>query len=80
MDHDYDKPVENSLEAAIPLRPELFARDLYAIEIYFREEGHSEFVYDEELDIFRFPEDGRFAFCKEFADWERMWQRGYMVF
>ncbi len=80
MEHDHDKPVEHLLEAATPLRPELFARDLYAIEVYFREEGHSEFVYDEELDIFRFPEDGRFAFCKEFADWERMWQRGYMVF
>ena len=27
-------------------------------------------VYEvEELDIFRFPEDGRFAFCCEFADW-----------
>jgi hypothetical protein len=80
MDHPNDKAVEHLLEAVIRLRPELFARDLYDIEVYFREEGHSEFVYDEELDIFRFPEDGRFAFCKEFADWERMWQRGYMVF
>jgi hypothetical protein len=48
--------------------------------MYFREEGHSEFVYDKELDIFRFPDDGRFAFCKEFADWERLWQRGYLAF
>jgi hypothetical protein len=62
------------------LPPELLARDMYEIEMYFREEGHSEFVYDEELDIFRFPEDGRFAFCKEVADWERLWQRGYLTF
>ena len=80
MEHDHDKPVEHLLEAAIPLRPEFFARDLYAIEVYFREEGHSEFVYDEELDIFRFPEDGRFAFCCEFADWERLQERGYLDF
>jgi hypothetical protein len=53
---------------------------LYEVEMYFRENGCSDFEYDEELDVFRFPEDGRFAFCKEFADWERMWQRGYMVF
>jgi hypothetical protein len=33
MDHDHDKPVEHPLEVAIPLRPELFARDLYAIEV-----------------------------------------------
>ncbi len=80
MDQDRDKPVEHLLEAAIPLRPELFARDLHAIEVYFREEGHSEFVYDEGLDVFRFPEDGRFAFCKEFADWERLQERRYLEF
>jgi hypothetical protein len=71
--HDDNTPAEQ-------LRPELIGRDLYDIEMYFREEGHSEFVYDEELDVFRFPEDGRFAFCKEFADWERLWQRGYLTF
>jgi hypothetical protein len=45
-----------------------------------REEGHSVFIYDEELDVFRFPEDGHFAFCKEFADWERLRERGYLDF
>ncbi len=75
MDHD-----AHDNKAAEHLRPELIGRDLYDIEMYFREEGHSEFVYDEELDIFRFPEDGRFAFCKEFADGERLWQRGYLHF
>lgn len=62
------------------LRPELIGSDLYAIEMYFRQGGHSEFVYDEDLDIFRFPEDGRFAFCCEFADWERLQERGYLDF
>lgn len=74
MDHHDD----NTL--AQHLRPELIGRDLYDIEMYFREEGHSEFVYDEELDVFCFPEDGRFAFCKEFADWERLRERGYLTF
>ena len=74
MDHAHDN------KAAEHLRPELIGRDLYDIEMYFREEGHSEFVYDEELDIFRFPEDGRFAFCKEFADWERLQERRYLEF
>jgi len=30
--------------------------------------------------VFRFPEDGRFVFCKEFADWERLQERGYLDF
>jgi hypothetical protein len=42
-------------------------------------EGGSEFVYDKELDVFRF-EDGRFAFCQEFADWELLGERGYFDF
>jgi hypothetical protein len=75
MDNAHD---ENTL--AEELLPELIGRDLYDIEMYFREEGHSEFVYDEELDIFRFPEDRRFAFCKEFADWELLRERGYLTF
>ncbi len=74
MDHHDDNTLAEHLS------PELIGRDLYDIEMHFREEGHSEFVYDEELDIFRFPEDGRFAFCKEFADWKRLWQRGYLTF
>ena len=36
---------------------------LYEFEMALREEGEiSDFVYDEEEDLFRFPEDGRFAF------------------
>ena len=56
----------------------LVAGDLCDIEAYFRSKGGSEFVYDEELDVFRFPEDGRFAFCKEFADWKLLRERGYL--
>jgi hypothetical protein len=33
------------------------------------EEGEiPDFVYDEEQDLFRFPQDGRFAFSREWAD------------
>jgi hypothetical protein len=53
---------------------------LYDVEMYFSENGCSDFEYDEELDVFRFPEDGRFAFCDEFADWELLRERGYLVF
>ena len=41
-------------------------------------QGFSEFAYDEELDVFRFPKDGRFAFCEEFADWDLLKERGYL--
>ena len=44
------------------------------------ETGEAVFMYDEKLDIFCFPEDGRFAFCDEFADWQRLWERGYLDF
>ena len=54
--------------------------ELYALEMYHRETGTPEFFYDEELDVFRFPQDGRFAFCEEFADWKRLRERGYIVF
>ena len=53
---------------------------LYAIEMYRREIGAPEFLYDEQLDVFRFPEDGRFAFCEEFADWKRLREREYILF
>ena len=56
----------------------LSAEDLWVLETYL--EGGSEFAYDEELDVFRFPEDGRFAFCREFADWRRLRERGYLDF
>jgi hypothetical protein len=39
--------------------------------------GSSEFIYDEELDVFRFP-DGRFVFGKEHADWELLREHGYL--
>ena len=42
------------------------------------EEGDtSDFIYDEEEDLFRFPEDGRFAFSREWADMELLQERGY---
>jgi hypothetical protein len=53
---------------------------LCTVEMYFLKRGCSEFEYDEELDVFRFPEDGRFAFCWEFADWALLWERGYRLF
>jgi hypothetical protein len=55
------------------------AKDLYDVEMYFSKKGGSEFVYDEELDVFRF-EDGRFAFCQDFADWGLLRERGYLDF
>jgi hypothetical protein len=74
MSHDDDKPAEQLPEAVMHLG----ARDLFDIEMYFRQEGTSEFVYNEKLDIFCFPEDGRFAFCEDFADWKRLRERGYL--
>ena len=56
------------------------ARNLYRIEMNHRETGTSEFVYDATLDVFRFPEDGRFAFCDEFADWPLLREREYVAF
>ena len=58
----------------------LSAEDLWQLETWFGGGGGSEFVYDGELDVFRFPEDGRFAFCREFADWRRLRERGYLDF
>jgi hypothetical protein len=42
----------------------------------FREEGVSDFVYDEEKDLFRFK-DGRFAFSRTHADTRLLQERGY---
>ena len=53
----------------LKVRCALSVEDLWDVETYFRKKkGGSEFVYDEGLDLFRFSEDGRFAFCREFAD------------
>src|SRR5215216_6310265 len=52
------------------------ANALYEFEMLLREEGISDFVCDEEQDLFRFP-DGRFAFSNEWADVELLQERGY---
>jgi hypothetical protein len=75
MAHNDDIAAERLRPAAVRFR----VQDLYDLETYFRKRGGSEFVYDEELDVFRF-EDGRFAFCQEFADWELLGERGYFDF
>ena len=49
---------------------------LYEFEMALREEGLSDFVYDEENDLFRFP-DGRFAFSREWSDVKPLRERGY---
>ena len=54
------------------------AQALYRFEKMLRAEGEiSDFVYDEEQDLFRFPEDGRFAFSKEYANVKLLEERGY---
>ena len=53
------------------------AESLYELEMVFRAEGESDLLYDEEHDLFRFVEDGRFAFSKEWADVKLLEQRGY---
>jgi hypothetical protein len=54
------------------------AAALYRFEMALRKEGAiSDFVYDEEQDLFRFPEDGRFAFSRERADVKLLEERGY---
>src|SRR5215213_11984279 len=72
--------LENQELEMAELRSDLSARDLQEVEDYFRKQGVSEFIYDEPIDVFRFPEDGRFAFCDAFADWERLQERGYLHF
>jgi hypothetical protein len=72
---DHDKPADlykNTLA--------LLAEDLCDVETYFREKGCSEFEYDAELDVFRFAEDGRFAFCRDFANWQLLEERGYLEY
>jgi len=53
------------------------AAALYDLEMTLRQEGVSDFVYDEEHDLFRLPEDGRIAFSKEWVDGLLLQQRGY---
>jgi hypothetical protein len=42
----------------------------------FREEGLSDFIYDEEKDLFRFK-DGHFAFSRTHVDVKLLEERGY---
>jgi hypothetical protein len=49
---------------------------LYEFEMALCEGGISAFVYDEENDLFRFP-DGRFAFSREWSDVKLLQERGY---
>jgi hypothetical protein len=54
------------------------AQALYSFEMALREEGEiQDFVYDAEQDLFRFAEDGMFAFSREWADVELLQERGY---
>jgi hypothetical protein len=75
MDHRNEKPAAPS-EAPANLR----AKDLFDFETWAWEKGVCEFEYDEYLGIFRFYEDGRFAFSREFADWRLLKERRYIDF
>jgi hypothetical protein len=52
------------------------AKSLYEMEMLFRKDGSSGFVYDEERDLFRFK-DGRFAFSRTYANTSLLEERGY---
>jgi hypothetical protein len=56
------------------------ARIRYEIETAFREEGlgNPALIYDEENDLFRFAEDGVFAFSVEHANWGELRRRGWL--
>ena len=73
MDHDKSADLDRD---TLNLR----AEDLCDVETYFRDKGCSEFEYDAELDVFRFAEDGRFAFCRDFANWQLLEERGYLEY
>jgi hypothetical protein len=73
MDHDKSADLDRD-------KLDLRAEDLCDVETYFREKGCSEFEYDAELDVFRFAEDGRFAFCRDFANWQLLEERGYLEY
>ena len=53
------------------------AQALYEFETALHEQGYPDFVYNEGQDLFRFPEDGRFAFSREWADVMLLQKRGY---
>ncbi len=71
----------NSQERPEPsgqLRRRREAEALYKFEMILREMGLSDFVYDEEEDLFRFR-DGRFAFSRERADTKLLLERGHLA-
>jgi hypothetical protein len=72
--------IEQLVFELMEIRSDLLAENLWDVEKYFREQGVSELIYDEQLDVLRFLEDNRFALCREFADWERLQERGYLPF
>lgn len=76
MDRKDNQAAKDLLDIARGLQ----AEDLCEVVTYLIDKGGSEFSYDEELDVFRFSEDGRFAFCEEFADWELLEERGCLDF
>jgi hypothetical protein len=54
------------------------AEMLYELETAFREQDWpSDFVYDEEHDLYRFP-DGEFAFSREYANERRLRVLGFI--
>ena len=55
------------------------AEILYELETGFREEGlpSDELVYDEEHDLYRFP-DGEFAFSRKYANERRLRELGFI--
>jgi hypothetical protein len=54
------------------------AEALYRFEMILREMGLSDFVYDEEEDLFRFR-DGRYAFSRERADTKLLLERSHLA-
>ena len=52
------------------------AEALYNLEMMLRKMGISDFVYDEEEDLFRFR-DGRFAFSRRHADTKLLLERNH---
>ena len=73
MDRHDNKPAAPSETPA-----NLHAKDLFDLETWAWEKGVCEFEYDEYFGIFRFYEDGRFAFSREVADWQLLEERGYV--
>ena len=71
----------NSQERPEPsgqLRQRTEAEALYRFEMILREMGLSDFVYDEEEDLFRFR-DGRFAFSRHHIDTKLLLERDHLA-